>query len=170
MPGRHGAGICPAICQPRSLHAYHCHLNSSRYRSPIGFTVWPFRRLQPRCIFHLVRLSAVSDRLVVQVRSAGTLHVSMQFAAVTLCSGSRGYFFTRPSRPALDADSVTHNVITKVAWSPDSEYGYPVPSWSHVSFVCANRDRDRSSPSAPSGHLTVVISCVSLSFYISNGG
>jgi hypothetical protein len=92
-------------------------------------------------------LTAVSDRLV--VRRADTFHVSRSWQVPSLPSPSAAAIAAvappRPVRPALDADNTTHNVITHIAWSPDSEYVFAACAKFGLVFVFRMRDEEWSA-------------------------
>lgn len=91
-------------------------------------------------------LTAVSDRLV--VRRADTFHVSRSWQVPSLPSPSAAAIpvaSSRPVRPAVDADDITQNVITHIAWSPDSEYVFAACAKSGLVFVFRMRDEEWSA-------------------------
>lgn len=91
-------------------------------------------------------LTAVSDRLV--VRRADTFHVSRSWQVPSLPSPSAAAIAvapSRPVRPALDADNITQNVITHIAWSPDSEYVFAACVKLGLVFVFRMRDEEWSA-------------------------
>jgi len=91
-------------------------------------------------------LTAVSDRLV--VRRADTFHVSRSWQVPSLPSPSTAPIAvasSRPVRPALDADNITQNVITHIAWSPDSEYVFAACAKFGLVFVFRMRDEEWSA-------------------------
>lgn len=92
-------------------------------------------------------LTAVTDRLV--VRRADTFHVSRSWQVPSLPSPSAAAIAAvappRPVRPALDADNITHNVITHISWSPDSEYVFAACAKFGLVFVFRMRDEEWSA-------------------------
>jgi hypothetical protein len=91
-------------------------------------------------------LTAVSDRLV--VRRADTFHVSRSWQVPSMPSPSAAAISvasSRPVRPALDADGITQNVITHIAWSPDSEYVFAACIKLGLVFVFRMRDEEWSA-------------------------
>jgi hypothetical protein len=91
-------------------------------------------------------LTAVSDRLV--VRRADTFHVSRSWQVPSLPSPSAAAIAAASSRhirPAPDADNITQNVITHIAWSPDSEYVFAACAKFGLVFVFRMRDEEWSA-------------------------
>jgi hypothetical protein len=91
-------------------------------------------------------LTAVSGRLV--VHRADTFHVSRSWQVPSLPSPSAAAIAvasSRPanSRPALDADNITQNVITHIDWSPGSEYVFA--ACAKFGLVSVFRMRDEAS-------------------------
>ena len=91
-------------------------------------------------------LTAVSDRLV--VRRADTFHVSRSWNVPSLLSPSTAAIAvasSRPVRAALEADCITQNVITHIAWSSDSEYVFAACAKFGLVFVFRMRDEEWSA-------------------------